>query len=458
MDSDAFVFFGASGDLAQKKIFPALQALAGDGRLDIPVIGIARSNWSDAHFREHAKAAIQKHGKLDAKAFQHLAQRLHYVRGDYADAQTFKRLVTALNGAARPLHYLAIPPSRFETVIDGLKAAGCTQGARVVVEKPFGRDLQSARALNAALHQSFDESSVFRIDHYLGKEPVQNLLYYRFANAFLEPIWSRDHVASVQITMAESFGVQGRGAFYDEVGTLRDVVQNHMLQVLTLLAMDPPISQDAEALRSEKLRLFQAIRPLSPADVVRGQFLGYHDEKGVAPDSNVETFVAVRLAIDTWRWAGVPFYIRAGKCLPLTCTEVHVDLKAPPQALFPKDPPHAANFVRFRLSPDVAIGQGARIKAPGEGMVGQGVELVAKPDTREDMLPYERLLGDALRGDATLFTRDDCVEAAWQIVDPVLDAAAPVEVYTPGTWGPPASDELIEGQGSWHNPSLDKST
>lgn len=455
MNSDAFVFFGASGDLAQKKIFPALQALTRNGRLNVPVIGIARSDWSDARFREHAKKSIATHGKLDAPVFDRLAQNLHYVRGDYADAATFKRLQQALGDANCPLHYLAIAPSSFETVIHGLQQAGCIGNARVVVEKPFGRDLQSARALNAALHASFDESAIFRIDHYLGKEPVQNLLYYRFANSFLEPIWNRDHVASVQITMAEAFGVQGRGAFYDEVGTVRDVVQNHMLQVLTLLAMDPPINQSVEALRSEKLRLFRAIEPLAAAQVVRGQFAGYRDEKGVAPDSNVETFVAMRLAIDTWRWAGVPFYIRAGKNLPMTCTEVHVNLKAPPQNIFPRDPPHPANYLRFRLSPEVIIGQGARVKAPGEVMAGSNVELITRADTRDDMLPYERLLGDALRGDAALFTRDDCVEAAWQIVDPVLGCAAPVEIYAPGTWGPATSNELIDGHGTWNDPVMD---
>jgi glucose-6-phosphate 1-dehydrogenase len=452
MDSDALVFFGATGNLAQKKVFPALQALAGGGRLNIPIIGIARSDWDDARLREHAKASIQKHGQFDPKAFDRLARNLHYVQGDYADEATFKHLGGALGHAHHVLHYLAIPPSSFEAVIHGLQAACCTEGARVVVEKPFGRDLQSARVLNAALHQSFDEDSIFRIDHYLGKEPVQNLLYYRFANSFLEPIWNREHVASVQITMAEAFGVQGRGAFYDEVGTIRDVVQNHLLQVLTLLAMDPPIDQSVLALRNEKLRLFRAIQPLKPSDIVRGQFDGYPEETGVAPTSNVETFVAMRLAIDTWRWAGVPFYIRAGKNLPVTCTEVRVEFARPPQTLFPKDPPHSPNAMRFRLSPDVIIAQGARVKVPGEAMTGVDVELIAREDTQGDMLPYERLLGDALRGDASLFTRDDCVEAAWAIVDPVLGDVRLVESYARGSWGPQSSNTLIAQHGGWHNP------
>ncbi|MFP5405067.1 MAG: glucose-6-phosphate dehydrogenase, partial [Gammaproteobacteria bacterium] len=357
-----------------------------------------------------------------------------------------------LAGAKHPLHYLAIPPSMFATVVEGLHKAGCTQGARVIVEKPFGRDLESARALNATLHESFDESSIFRIDHYLGKEPVQNLLFFRFANSFLEPIWNRDHVASIQITMAEAFGVQGRGRFYDEVGAIRDVVQNHMLQVLTLLAMDPPVDHGPDALRNDKLRLFRAIQPLSPDAVVRGQFAGYRDEDGVAPDSQVETFAALRLYIDTWRWAGVPFYIRAGKKLPVTCTEVRVELACPPQKVFPNDARHEPNYLRFRLSPEVLVGLGARVKSPGGGMTGTDVELIARDDTSDDMLPYERLLGDAIRGDASLFARDDAVEAAWRVVDPVLGDATPVAPYEPGSWGPDAAQALILGGGHWHDP------
>ena len=450
--SDAFVFFGATGDLARKKVFPALQALARDGRLDMPVIGVARSDWSDDRFREHARKSIEEHATLDEAAFASLSKRLQYIAGNYDDPGVYQRLREALGGAAHPLHYLAIPPSMFALVVKGLQGAGCTRGARVIVEKPFGRDLASARALNATLHESLDESSIFRIDHYLGKEPVQNLLFFRFANSFLEPIWNRDHIQSMQITMAESFGVQGRGRFYDEVGAIRDVIQNHMLQVLTLLAMDPPVDHGPDALRSEKLRLFRAIQPLSPQAVVRGQFVGYRDEDGVAPDSDVETFAALRLEIDTWRWAGVPFYIRAGKKLPITCTEVRVQMKCAPQKVFKDDVSHEPNYMRFRLSPEVLVGLGARVKAPGERMVGTGVELIARDDTSDDMLPYERLLGDAIRGDVSLFARDDAVEDAWRVVDPVLGDATPVKLYEPGSWGPREAQELIAGAGHWHDP------
>jgi glucose-6-phosphate 1-dehydrogenase len=412
--SDAFVFFGATGDLAFKKIFPALQALTRRGRLEMPVIGIGRTQWSTEQLRERARESVEQHGGLDREAFQRLCSRLRYVQGDYREAATFARLGDALRGVSRPLHYLAIPPSMFAPIVQGLARAGCARDARVIVEKPFGRDLASAQSLNRALHQSFPEPAIFRIDHYLGKEPVENLLYFRFANTFLEPIWNRNHVANVQLTMAEDFGVQGRGRFYEEVGALRDVVQNHMLQVIALLAMEAPAARGEDSVRDEKLRIFKAMQPLAAADLVRGQFCGYRDEAGVAADSRVETFAALRLRIDTWRWAGVPFYIRAGKRLPLTATEVRVELRPPPQVLFDAGAP---NYFRFRLGPDVLIATGARAKAPGETMSGRPVELIVRGNPADAMQPYERLLGDALLGDGSLFTRDDCVEAAWRVVE-----------------------------------------
>ncbi len=449
--SDAFVFFGATGDLAYKKIFPALQAMVRQGELDMPIIGIARAGWSLDRLRERAGESVQQNGGLDAAAFEKLSAQLHYVEGDYGDPATYSRLRQILDGASRPLHYLAIPPSMFTTVVRGLAAAGCAKNARVIVEKPFGRDLASAQTLNRTLHEVFPESSVFRIDHYLGKEAVQNLLYFRFANTFLEPIWNRNYIDNVQITMAENFGVQGRGSFYEEVGAIRDVVQNHLLQVTALLAMDAPVGRDPESMRAEKLRLFRAMRPLEPREVVRGQFRGYRAEAGVAPDSQVETFAALRLHVDTWRWAGVPFYIRAGKYLPITATQVIVDLKTPPLPIFDQTAPTQSNYFRFRLSPEVVISAGARVKRAGDDMVGEPVELVARRSLASEDLPYERLISDAIRGDASLFTRDDSVEAAWRVVEPILHSAAPVTEYEPGTWGPAAA-KVIAGDGGWHDP------
>jgi len=457
-ESDAFVFFGATGDLAYKKIFPALYAMVRRGGFHIPIIGMARAGWNLDKLKERARDSVQQSGDFDAASFDKLAALLRYVDGDYADPETFTKLKSAIGLAKSPIHYLAIPPSMFASVVQGLKQCGSSDNARVIVEKPFGRDLASAQALDKTLHEVFEESSIFRIDHYLGKEAVQNILYFRFANTFLEPIWNRDYIRDVQITMAENFGVQGRGAFYEEVGTIRDVVQNHLLQVVTLLAMDAPAGHDPTTMQAEKLRIFRAMQPLDPKEVVRGQFRGYRDESGVAKNSQVETFAALRLHIDTWRWAGVPFFIRAGKNLPVTATEVRVTLKRPPLAIFDPSDKMPSNYFRLRLSPEVVIGEGALVKLNGEDMRGEPVELIARHNTQADKSPYERLLGDAVRGDTSLFTQDDCVEAAWRVVDPILSGGLPVAEYEPGTWGPAAANKIIDGAEIWHDPQIEKSS